>query len=157
MLVQLLKDRIQTRSAPIVCTACVGALQLVDQPTFSDSIKARLDSEGHESKCVSLGCTLPVSLLHRDRLLRIYVKDKLKISCGARDPKDLFRSMATHQLEDKIGLKVDASGALKMTIVLQHEPTSTEHHFLTQAKNPVLKLRKKQKRVSDVSVRRNKI
>lgn len=97
---------------------------------------------------MNLSCTLPVSMLSRDHLLALYLRDVLKIKVVPREPKEPFKYLITRLLREKLGLDINTDGALKMTVVMAHEPTATEHMFLTQAKNPVLKVRKKQRKVS---------
>lgn len=50
-------------------------------------------------------------------------------------------------MQEQMKLRIDNKGSLKITVVLQHEPTASEHLFLTQVKDPVLQIRKKVKKV----------
>lgn len=50
-------------------------------------------------------------------------------------------------MQKQMNLRIDNKGPLRITVVVQHEPTATEHMFLTQVKDPVLKIRKKVKKV----------
>lgn len=86
-------------------------------------------------------------MLSRDHLLALYLRDTLKIKVAPREPKEPFKHLISKLLRNKLGLNINTEGSLRMTVVMAHEPTATEHMFLTQAKNPVLKVRKKQRKV----------
>ncbi|KAI9317016.1 hypothetical protein BX666DRAFT_1857510 [Dichotomocladium elegans] len=117
-------------------------------PEEARHIRQRLDDEKYQTKRINLSCTLPTSLLVRDHLLGLHLRDTLKINVSSpRDPKEPFKYILAGSLKKEIdGLDIDPAGPLRMTVVLGHEPTSSEHMFLTQAKKPVLRVRKKQRR-----------
>ncbi|KAI9277249.1 hypothetical protein BDA99DRAFT_555154 [Phascolomyces articulosus] len=129
-----------------VCTACVGALQYAE--TFVDDIGKRLQDEDYQTKSINLTCTLPISILSRDRLLQFYLKDTLGIDKvqKARDPKEPFKFIIAGQLWKDFGVELWNNGPLRMTVVTEHEPTSQDHMFLTQVKEPVLKIRTKKRK-----------
>ncbi|KAG0190863.1 putative tRNA pseudouridine synthase Pus10 [Apophysomyces sp. BC1034] len=144
------KDAIDVPAGP--CTACVGALQHADAAAFLDPVCERLAQEKYESSYVNLTCTIPVCMMHRDHLLSMYICDQLPEEAKAqwkdhavRDPKDPFKAIWGEKLIERTGLKIDASAPLRMTVVLEHSATASEHLFLTQTKTPVLKIRKVKK------------
>ncbi|CDH60630.1 trna pseudouridine synthase pus10 [Lichtheimia corymbifera JMRC:FSU:9682] len=136
----------QDQASDFVCTACLGCLSAPDNTEFSDDLQQRFEREGYQTKQVNLSCTLPISMLSRDHLLALYLRDTLKIKVAPREPKEPFKHLISKLLRNKLGLNINTEGSLRMTVVMAHEPTATEHMFLTQAKNPVLKVRKKQRK-----------
>lgn len=90
-------------------------------------------------------------MLPRDHLLALHLRDTLKVKVVPREPKEPFKHLISKLLRNKLGLNINTEGPLRMTVVMAHEPTATEHMFLTQAKNPVLKVRKKQRKVRHLS------
>ncbi|KAF7721127.1 putative tRNA pseudouridine synthase Pus10 [Apophysomyces ossiformis] len=142
-------DQSATEESGAPCTACLGALQYADTAAFLDPVCERLEKENYESGYVNLTCTIPISVMHRDHLLSIYVCDQLdeEAKCqwknhAVRDPKDPFKAIWGEKLTERSGLKIDPSSPLRMTVVLEHNETSSEHLFLTQTKVPLLKVRK---------------
>ncbi|KAI9490191.1 hypothetical protein BDB00DRAFT_917872 [Zychaea mexicana] len=129
-----------------VCTACVGSLQHAEN--FVETIGERLQQESYQTKNVNLNCTLPISLLSRDHLLRLYLRDTLKLDTLAapRDPKDPFKHIIAAQIKGKFGVGLWNNGPLRMTVIVEHEPTAQEHMFLTQVEKPVLKVRTKRRK-----------
>lgn len=143
---KLLEDKEQ-RSVQ-TCAACVGSLQIVDSQTFLDQVSDKVSEQNYDAQVAQLNCTLPVSTLHRDRLLSLHISDTLsRTAASPRDPKEIFRYILGKRMQKQMNLRIDNKGPLRITVVVQHEPTATEHMFLTQVKDPVLKIRKKVKKV----------
>ncbi|KAL0083021.1 hypothetical protein J3Q64DRAFT_1751151 [Phycomyces blakesleeanus] len=125
----------------------------MDQPENIQGIFDKIDTENYDCKRVNLNCTMPVSSLHRSHLLGVYVSDRLSDfppsvleiwnSEPVHDPKDAFKAVISDKLVERYGWTMDpVTAPLRMTIVLDHLETALEHRFLTQVKEPVMKLRK---------------
>ncbi|KAG2201278.1 hypothetical protein INT47_006781 [Mucor saturninus] len=134
-----------------ICTACLGAIQYAD--SFVDDVCERLAKEDYKADSVCLTCTLPVSILSRDHLMKVHVLntlaaqnevDLVRIWGGdkdVRDPKDFFKYLFGLGLTKKTHLMLDSDAPLRMNVVVGHEPTSKEHLFLTELKEPLLNVR----------------
>ncbi|KAI9027290.1 hypothetical protein CLU79DRAFT_741230 [Phycomyces nitens] len=136
-----------------VCPACLGALGWMDQPENIQAVFDKIDTEDYDCKHVNLNCTMPISNLHRSHLLGIYVAEhlsefptsvlKMWNSEPVHDPKDAFKALISDKLVERYGWTMDpVTAPLRITIVLDHTETALEHRFLTQVKDPVMKLRK---------------
>lgn len=139
----------------------MGALQRAEYDEYLDPVCQRLSQENYEAKSVNLTCTIPVCMMHRDHLLKLHVCDLLPEDARAqwkdhavRDPKDPFKAIWGEKLAERTGLTIDPSAPLRMTVVLEHEATASEHLFLTQTKSPVLKIRKVKRHVSQKTAKR---
>lgn len=140
-----------------ICTACLGAIQHAD--SFVDDVCERLAQEDYKADSVCLTCTLPVSILSRDHLLKVHVLntltaenelDLVRIWGGdkdVRDPKDFFKYLFGIGLKEKTNLMLDIDAPLRMNVVVGHEPTSKEHLFLTALKEPLLNVRTMRQKV----------
>lgn len=145
------------RNPSTICTACLGSIQFAD--SFVDDVCIRLAQEDYKVDSVCLTCTLPVSILPRDHLMKVHVKNVLTAEgqskivrtwsdLAVRDPKDFFKYLFGMKLKEKTGLLLDADASLRMTVIIGHEPTSKEHMFLTELKEPLLNVRSvRQKKV----------
>jgi tRNA pseudouridine synthase 10 len=138
-----------------VCTACLGSIQFAD--SFVDDVCEKLKKEDYKVDSCCLTCTLPVSILPRDHLLKVhaintlltqyadqeYTQDLVRIwrDMNVRDPKDFFKYLFGIKLKEKSGLHLDADASLRMTVVIGHEATCKEHLFLTRLKEPLLNVR----------------
>ncbi|KAL9551899.1 hypothetical protein MBANPS3_004036 [Mucor bainieri] len=138
-----------------VCSACLGSIQYAD--SYVDSVCEQLKKEDYKTDSCCLTCTLPVSILLRDHLLKVHVMStlaevyadreytsdlvRLYKDVNVRDPKDFFKYLFGMKLKEKTGLHLDADGALVMTVVISHEPTAKDHLFLAELKEPLLKMR----------------
>lgn len=133
-----------------ICTACLGSIQFAD--SFVDDVCSKLAKEDYKVDSVCLTCTLPVSILPRDHLLKVHVKNILNAEgqqelvriwsdFAVRDPKDFFKYLFGMALKTKTGLLLDVDASLRMTVVVGHEPSSKEHLFLTELKEPLLNVR----------------
>lgn len=138
-----------------VCTACLGSIQFAD--SYVDDVCEQLKKEDYRTDSCCLTCTLPVSVLLRDHLLKVhtvntlmekyadqdYTLDLVKTykDVNVRDPKDFFKYLFGMKLKDKTGLHLDAEGALLMNVVISHESTSKDHLFLAELKEPLLHMR----------------
>jgi tRNA pseudouridine synthase 10 len=142
-----------------VCTACLGTLQYADDDALTiQPIITRLESTPYETSNFALTLTLPVSLLHRGRLLGLYIQDQLEhhhkntthlwTPAMVRDPKDPIRMLLIQRLAQSSGLLGDLESPFHINLCLGHPPTETEHLFLTKMKDPILQLRQVRKRVS---------
>lgn len=139
-----------TQPADTICAACLGSIQFAD--SFVDDVCAKLAQEDYKVDSVCLTCTLPVSILARDHLMKVHVKNVLNAEghtklaqtwsdLAVRDPKDFFKYLFGMKLKEKTGLLLDVDASLRMTVVIGHEPTSKEHMFLTELKEPLLNIR----------------
>lgn len=138
-----------------VCSACLGSIQFAD--SYVDDVCQQLKKEDYKTDSCCLTCTLPVSILLRDHLLKVHVMNtlvekyadqeytsdlvRLYKDVNVRDPKDFFKYLFGMKLKEKTGLYLDAEGALVMTVVISHEPTAKDHLFLAELKEPLLKMR----------------
>ncbi|KAK4513766.1 uncharacterized protein ATC70_005772 [Mucor velutinosus] len=138
-----------------VCSACLGSIQFAD--SYVDSVCEQLKKEDYKTDSCCLTCTLPVSILLRDHLLKVHVMNtlvevymgqeyasdlvRLYKDVNVRDPKDFFKYLFGMKLKEKTGLHLDADGALLMTVIISHEPTAKDHLFLAELKEPLLKMR----------------
>lgn len=134
-----------------VCTACLGSIQHAD--SFVDDVCEKLAKEDYKADSVCLTCTLPVSILPRDHLMKVHVlntlaaeneDDLVRIWGGdkdVRDPKDFFKYLFGMGLKAKTGLILDIDAPLRMNVVVGHEPSSKEHLFLAALKEPLLNVR----------------
>lgn len=134
-----------------ICAACLGSIQFAD--SFVDDVCTRLAEEDYKVDSVCLTCTLPVSILPRDHLMKVHVKNVLNAEghttklaqtwsdLAVRDPKDFFKYLFGMKLKEKTGLLLDVDASLRMTVIIGHEPTSKEHMFLTELKEPLLNVR----------------
>ncbi|GAN09896.1 pseudouridylate synthase 10 [Mucor ambiguus] len=138
-----------------VCSACLGSIQYAD--SYVDNVCEQLKKEDYKTNSCCLTCTLPVSILLRDHLLKVHVMNtlvelyadqeytsdlvRLYKDVNVRDPKDFFKYLFGMKLKEKTGFHLDADGALLMTVVISHEPTAKDHLFLAELKEPLLKMR----------------
>jgi tRNA pseudouridine synthase 10 len=133
-----------------ICTACLGSIQYAD--SFVDDVCQKLEKEDYKIDSVCLTCTLPVSILPRDHLLKVHVKnilteesqtDLVRIwsDLNVRDPKDFFKYIFGIKLKQKTGLLLDSNAPLRMTVVIGHEPSVKEHLFLAELKEPLLNIK----------------
>ncbi|KAI8139659.1 hypothetical protein BJV82DRAFT_563459 [Fennellomyces sp. T-0311] len=129
-----------------VCTACVGSLQHAE--SFAEPIGKRLEDENYETRTLSLTVTLPISLLPREHLLRVYLRDTLGIKSitVARDAKEPFRHILNAQLKKDFDIRPSATSPLRMILTIENKETSKDHMFLTQVKEPVLRVRTQRKK-----------
>jgi tRNA pseudouridine synthase 10 len=145
-----------------VCTACLGTLQYADDDaTTIQPILAQLEAEQYETTSFALTLTLPLSLIHREKLLKVHIQDQLAQNTVyqaqnktyawspdiVREAKDPIRSIVAQRLALASGLTSDVHSKFHITMCLAHTATETEHLFLTQVKDPVLRIRKVKKRV----------
>ncbi|KAI7872191.1 hypothetical protein BDF14DRAFT_1717558 [Spinellus fusiger] len=130
--------------------------------TMEQHIFDTIEKENYECQSVVMSVTVPLSVLHRNYLMALHIGDHLPAIEGAKeeweklpvyDCKDPLKTLLTGPLVDRFGWSVDPVAApLRLTFVLEHEETAIEHRFLTQVKEPVLKIRKtRQKRVSVIA------
>lgn len=145
-----------------VCSACLGSIQFAD--SYVDSVCEQLKKEDYKTDSCCLTCTLPVSILLRDHLLKVHVINtltqafadqeytadlvRLYKDVNVRDPKDFFKYLFGMKLKEKTGLHLDADGALVMTVVIRHEPTAKDHLFLAELKEPLLNMRTVRQKVT---------
>lgn len=134
-----------------VCTACLGSIQYAE--SFVEDVVEKLKKEDYKTDSVCITCTLPVSVLPRDHLLKVHVMNRLrdqnredlfrvwKTEKDVRDPKDFFKYLFGLGLREKTGLSLDTDAAFKMNVVVGHEATAKEHMFLTELKEPLLNIR----------------
>ncbi|EPB86482.1 hypothetical protein HMPREF1544_06750 [Mucor circinelloides 1006PhL] len=141
--------------ADAVCSACLGSIQFAD--SYVNDVCEQLKKEDYKTDSCCLTCTLPVSILLRDHLLKVHIMNTLVEKyadqdyasdlvkrykeVAVRDPKDFFKYLFGMKLKEKTGLHLDAEGALVMTVVISHEPTAKDHLFLAELKEPLLKMR----------------
>ncbi|KAI8337634.1 hypothetical protein BC941DRAFT_425805 [Chlamydoabsidia padenii] len=158
----------RTRTSIQVCTACLGTLQYADDDTMMiQPIVDKLNGDNYEVTTFDLTLTLPLSLIHRETLLKIHVQDQLQQdksyqqTCKAypwtfdlvREAKDPIRSIMMNRLVRATGLKgMPKSSNFHINLCLNHPGTETEHSFLTQVKDPVLRPRKKMKKGQEITV-----
>ncbi|KAI8086058.1 uncharacterized protein BX664DRAFT_334813 [Halteromyces radiatus] len=151
-----------SQSASPTCTACLGCFQYAgDDTTILQPICAKLKQEQYETDSFALVVTVPISMNHRDHLLKLHVQDQLdkqasksKIETGLdrwkkfgiRDAKDLYRSITGRELERTSCLQYNPDSAFHIKLTLEHPATESEHLFLTQVKDPVLRVRKVKKK-----------
>ncbi|ORZ24039.1 hypothetical protein BCR42DRAFT_84287 [Absidia repens] len=149
------------RTTVKTCTACLGTLQYADDHALTiQPILDQLDKEPYETTTFALTLTLPISLIHREYLLKIYVQDQVDKfnSTKADDTKCLWRASIVREAKDPIrsiviqhlaaasGLVGELNSPFHITLCLGHVATESEHLFLTQVKDPVLRIRKVRKR-----------
>ncbi|KAL7309745.1 hypothetical protein PS15m_010590 [Mucor circinelloides] len=141
--------------ADAVCSACLGSIQFAD--SYVNDVCEQLKKEDYKTDSCCLTCTLPVSILLRDHLLKVHIMNTLVEKyadqdytsdlvkrykeVAVRDPKDFFKYLFGMKLKEKTGFHLDAEGALVMTVVISHEPTAKDHLFLAELKEPLLKMR----------------
>ncbi|KAI9281080.1 hypothetical protein BY458DRAFT_430091 [Sporodiniella umbellata] len=115
-----------------------------------------LVAETYQVNDISLSCTLPVSTLIRNHLLKFYLKDKGLTYTGlddegfVKDPKNIFKNFLGEHIEKNSQYKVDNEAGFRMAVVLDHEASSQEHMILAQLEKPLLKIktiRQKRRRV----------
>ncbi|SAM07259.1 hypothetical protein [Absidia glauca] len=150
-----------SRSSITVCTACLGTLQHADDDaTTIQPILNQLKAEQYETTSFALTLTLPLSLIHREKLLKVHIQDQLAqnptyqaqnkiyawLPDRVREAKDPIRSIMAQRLALASGLTSDVRSKFHITMCLAHTSTETEHLFLTQVKDPVLRIRKVKKR-----------
>ncbi|KAI7903497.1 uncharacterized protein BX663DRAFT_453015 [Cokeromyces recurvatus] len=139
----------------LVCTACLGSIQFAE--SYVDKVHERLKKEDYKVNSCNLSCTLPISILHRDHLLKAHVLNVLMQkyadqdytatlasiykNMDVRDPKDFFKYLFGLKLKERTGLQLETNASLRMTVVVDHESTCKEHMFLTQLKEPLLNIR----------------
>ncbi|KAI9256115.1 hypothetical protein EDC94DRAFT_650501 [Helicostylum pulchrum] len=141
-----------------ICTACLGSIQYAD--TFVEDVCQQLAQQDYKTDSVCITCTLPVSILSRDHLLKVHVTNTLikenhtdlvrvwEADKDVRDPKDFFKYLFGLGLRQKTGLSLDTDALFRMNVVVGHEPSSKEHMFLTALKEPLLNIRSiRQKKV----------
>jgi tRNA pseudouridine synthase 10 len=140
-----------------ICTACLGSIQYAD--SFVDDVCQKLEKEDYKVDSICLTCTLPVSILPRDHLLKVHVKNVLTSvgqtdlvhvwdDMAIRDPKDFFKYLFGISLKQKTGLFLDTDASLRMTVVIGHEPTSKEHLFLARLREPLLHIKTVRQKVN---------
>ncbi|KAI8990896.1 hypothetical protein BDF20DRAFT_841383 [Mycotypha africana] len=153
-----LKNSVQKRydiSTDLICTACLGSIQLAE--TYVDEVYEKLKEQNYKVDSCSLNCTLPISILTRDHLLKAHIVNTLQEQhkdqpftadvlraledTNVRDPKDFFKYLFGLKLKERTGLELDTDGPLRMTVVIDHKPTSKDHLFMTKLKEPLLKIR----------------
>ncbi|KAI9484035.1 MAG: hypothetical protein EXX96DRAFT_162560 [Benjaminiella poitrasii] len=138
-----------------ICTACLGSIQFAE--SYVNDVHERLKEEDYKVDSCNLNCTLPVSILHRDHLLKAhvsntlqqkyadqeYIADLVRIykNINTRDPKDFFKYLFGLKLKEETGLQLETEAPLRMTVVIGHESTCKEHMFLTKLKEPLLNMR----------------
>ncbi|KAI8384756.1 uncharacterized protein BYT42DRAFT_592845 [Radiomyces spectabilis] len=134
------------------CLRFIGSITMEDYTAseqWIDRVCEELEKHSYKATAINMNAELPVSNMHRDHLLWIHVGDQLALEHhDIRDLKNPFRHILGKCLTSRTGLSMDPEAPLRMNIIIQHEPSASEHLFLTQAQNPVLKIRKvRQKRV----------
>ncbi|ORY91310.1 hypothetical protein BCR43DRAFT_103903 [Syncephalastrum racemosum] len=127
--------------SPPSCTACLGTLQSGLPATVAERIASQLeDYEQLDNATYGLVCTLPIGMVSRDYLLKLHVKQPVVM-----DYRELFRFLVQESLKTLLPgvspVKADTE-TIRVDIVLTHDPTDTEHTFLTQAEEPVIRNRK---------------
>ncbi|CAO3594034.1 unnamed protein product [Absidia cylindrospora] len=149
------------RTTVKVCTACLSTLQYADDHAVTvQPILDQLEKNPYETTTFALTLTLPVSLMHREHLLKIYVQDQVEKLNNTndddkkclwrptmvREAKDPIRSIVIQHLATASGLVGELDSPFHITLCLGHVATESEHLFLTQVKDPVLRVRKVRKR-----------
>ncbi|CEG68568.1 hypothetical protein RMATCC62417_04805 [Rhizopus microsporus] len=160
-LLVIYKDLIEvTLLTPLVtsdslCVACLGSLQHAEE-YIEESYKA-LIAESYQVDSIALSCTLPVSTLIRNHLLKIYLEDTGHKYAGLeeegfiKDPKNIFKYLLGEYIERQNKFMVENDAGLRMTVVIEHENSSQEHMILAQLEKPLLKIktiRQKRRRVT---------
>jgi tRNA pseudouridine synthase 10 len=128
-----------------------------------DDVYKRLKAEEYETVDVCMSCTMPIGMLTRDTLLRFHANEILKQQgqeaiinewkeIAVRDPKDFFKYLFGLKWKEVTGLgEIKGEAPLRMTVVINHEPSAKEHMFLSQVKEPTLRVRTiRQKKVKVV-------
>ncbi|KAI8339266.1 hypothetical protein BC941DRAFT_373629 [Chlamydoabsidia padenii] len=144
-----------TRTLIGICTACLGTLQLADDDALTlQPILNQLKNDPYETNDFALTLTLPVSLIHRDQLLKLHIQEQLQhiqpthswTPTLVRDTKEPIRTIVIQRLACASGLVGDLNSPFHICLCLGHSSTETDHLFLTKVKDPVLKIRQVQKR-----------
>ncbi|KAG1138746.1 hypothetical protein G6F37_010239 [Rhizopus arrhizus] len=152
---ELIEKTISLVIAEGICTACLGSLQYADE-YIKESFE-QLKADPYQVNTISLSCTLPVSTLIRNHLIRIHLEDKGHKYSGLdeegfiKDPKNIFKFLLGEYIEKQTDLKIDNDAGLRMTVVIDHESSSQEHMMLAQLEKPLLKIktiRQKRRRVT---------
>lgn len=150
-----------------ICTACLGSIQYAD--TFVEDVCQQLAQQDYKTDSVCITCTLPVSILSRDHLLKVHVTNTLikeghtdlvrvwEADKDVRDPKDFFKYLFGMGLRQKTGLSLDTDALFRMNVVVGHEPSSKEHMFLTALKEPLLNIRSIRQKVHIYRKKKGKV
>lgn len=135
----------------------MGSIQFAE--SFVDDLCVKLQQEDYKVDSIFLSCTLPVSILSRDHLLKVHVSNTLAENLvstwkgiDTRDPKDFFKYLFGLKLTEKTGLSLEVDSPFRVNVVIGHQPTAKEHMYLTQLKEPLLKIRTVRQKVRHIHI-----
>ncbi|KAG1447634.1 hypothetical protein G6F56_009197 [Rhizopus delemar] len=128
-----------------ICIACIGSLQYAEE--YAQRIFESLVAETFQVNSISLSCTLPVSTMIRNHLIRIHLEEKgygyakMDEEGFIKEPKNIFKNFLGDYIEKNSDFVVNNDAGFRMTVVLDHEASSQEHMILARLEKPLLNIR----------------
>ncbi|CAO3660732.1 unnamed protein product [Rhizopus stolonifer] len=128
-----------------ICIACIGSLQYAEK--YAQRVFESLVAETFQVNSISLSCTLPVSTMIRNHLIRIHLEEKgygyakMDEEGFIKEPKNIFKNFLGDYIEKNSDFVVNNDAGFRMTVVLDHEASSQEHMILARLEKPLLNIR----------------
>ncbi|ORX48487.1 hypothetical protein DM01DRAFT_1409781 [Hesseltinella vesiculosa] len=139
-----------------LCSVCLGTLQFAEQDEIIGPIVNVFEKKPYDTRSYCLSFTPPISVMTRERLMYFHLQQWLQthvpelaqkwediITIDSKEPMRYLVSQQFTALSDRV---FEPSSPLRITVVLEHAPSSDEHLFLTSTKKQLLVVRKVRKK-----------